>query len=64
MPWGNLPVTNGLPDACVRLFELATENRDVEARELQRRLLPVARLISSDYGVPGRAGYVGIRARF
>jgi 4-hydroxy-2-oxoglutarate aldolase len=42
-----------LPDACVRLFELARDQRYDEARALQRRLLPIARLISSGYGVPG-----------
>jgi 4-hydroxy-2-oxoglutarate aldolase len=42
-----------LPEPCVRLFELAREQRYDEARALQRRLLPIARLISSGYGVPG-----------
>jgi dihydrodipicolinate synthase/N-acetylneuraminate lyase len=42
-----------LPDPCVRLFELARDQRYDEARALQRRLLPIARLISSGYGVPG-----------
>ncbi|HUR35980.1 MAG TPA: dihydrodipicolinate synthase family protein [Vicinamibacterales bacterium] len=42
-----------LPDACVRLFELVREARYDDARELQRRLLPLARLISTGHGVPG-----------
>lgn len=42
-----------LPEPCVRLFELARDHRYDEARALQQRLLPIARLISSGYGVPG-----------
>lgn len=42
-----------LPEACVRLFQLMQDGKHLEARALQRRLLPVARLISTGYGVPG-----------
>src|SRR5689334_20848134 len=42
-----------LPEPCVRLFALVRAQRYEEARALQRRLLPIARLISSGYGVPG-----------
>lgn len=42
-----------LPDACVRLYQLGREGRIDEARALQRQLLPLARLISTGYGVPG-----------
>jgi 4-hydroxy-2-oxoglutarate aldolase len=42
-----------LPEPCVRLFELTRDQRYDEARALQRRLLPIARLISSGYGLPG-----------
>jgi 4-hydroxy-2-oxoglutarate aldolase len=42
-----------LPEPCVRLFELARDQRFDEARALQQRLLPIARLISAGYGVPG-----------
>jgi 4-hydroxy-2-oxoglutarate aldolase len=50
---GILALAALLPDACVRLFELAREKRYDEARIAQQRLLPIARLISSGYGVPG-----------
>src|SRR5262249_40167998 len=40
-------------EPCMRLFELATAQRYDEARALQQRLRPIARLISSPYGVPG-----------
>ncbi len=50
---GILALAGLLPDACVRLFDLAAENRHEEAKTLQRQLLPVARLISTEYGVPG-----------
>jgi 4-hydroxy-2-oxoglutarate aldolase len=42
-----------LPEPCLRLLELARDQRYDEARVLQQRLLPIARLISSGYGVPG-----------
>ena len=42
-----------LPDACARLFELARDGRHDEARTLQQRLLPLARLLGNQYGVPG-----------
>ena len=42
-----------LPDACTRLFELTTANRHDEAIALQRKLVPIARLLGPTYGVPG-----------
>jgi 4-hydroxy-2-oxoglutarate aldolase len=54
-----------VPDLCVRLFELATAGRHAEARELQRRITPLAVIVTSGAGVPGLkaamdlAGYVG-----
>ena len=42
-----------LPEACVLLFELARDKRHEEARALQLRLLPIARLISTIHGLPG-----------
>ncbi len=41
------------PHACVRLFELVGSRRYDDARALQRQLLPLARLVSSGYGLPG-----------
>jgi dihydrodipicolinate synthase/N-acetylneuraminate lyase len=37
----------------MRLYELATAGRHDEARALQRRLIPLARLLGPTYGVPG-----------
>lgn len=42
-----------IPDACVRLFELARAGRHAEAVQLQRELVPLARLLGQAYGVPG-----------
>jgi 4-hydroxy-2-oxoglutarate aldolase len=42
-----------LPEACVQLFELARAGRHDEAKALQRRLVPIARLIGPTHGVPG-----------
>jgi 4-hydroxy-2-oxoglutarate aldolase len=50
---GILALAGVLPRACVRLFELARDKRYDEARALQRRILPMARLISTAHGVPG-----------
>lgn len=50
---GVLALAALVPDACVRLFELARSKRFDEARALQRELLPLARLISSGWGVAG-----------
>jgi 4-hydroxy-2-oxoglutarate aldolase len=41
------------PESCVRLFELTSSARHDEARALQRRLIPLARLLGPAYGVPG-----------
>jgi 4-hydroxy-2-oxoglutarate aldolase len=42
-----------VPDACVRLFDLARTGRHAEAVVLQRQLMPLTRLLGSTYGVPG-----------
>jgi 4-hydroxy-2-oxoglutarate aldolase len=42
-----------IPDLCVDLFELVMARRHDEARTLQRRLTPLARLVTSTYGVAG-----------
>jgi 4-hydroxy-2-oxoglutarate aldolase len=58
-----------VPDHCVELFDLVRSNRLEEARELQRRLTPLARLVTKAYGVPGLKaaldllGFQGGRAR-
>jgi 4-hydroxy-2-oxoglutarate aldolase len=50
---GILALSCVLPDACARVFALAREGRHDEGRALQQRLLPVAKLVGSTYGVPG-----------
>jgi 4-hydroxy-2-oxoglutarate aldolase len=50
---GVLALSCILPDACVRLFELAREGRHAEAAALQHRLVPVAKLVGNLHGVPG-----------
>jgi 4-hydroxy-2-oxoglutarate aldolase len=42
-----------VPDTCARLFELTRAGRHAEAVALQRRLMPLARLLGPTYGVPG-----------
>jgi 4-hydroxy-2-oxoglutarate aldolase len=60
-----LAVANVLPDETVSLFEHIRAGRHPEALALQRRLTPIAQLVSTTYGVAGLklaldlAGYRG-----
>jgi 4-hydroxy-2-oxoglutarate aldolase len=60
-----LAVANVLPDETVSLFEHVRAGRHSEALALQRRLTPIAQLVSTTYGVAGLklaldlAGYRG-----
>lgn len=62
---GVLALASVAPAACVELFELVGEGRLSEARQLQQRLTPLARLVTRVHGVPGLkaalslAGYIG-----
>lgn len=71
-PWLCVGATGGVlalacvaPEACVLLFEHAMAARHEDARSLQREVTPLARLITTGYGVPGLkaamdvAGYIG-----
>lgn len=66
---GILALAAVAPDACVRLHVLVREGRLDEARELQRQIVPLAKLVGSVYGIPGLKaalalrGYVGGRPR-
>ena len=42
-----------LPSACLELFDLARAGRHEEARAAQRRLMPLAKAVTSIYGIPG-----------
>ena len=54
-----------IPELCVQLFDLARAGRHEEALALQRRITPIAKSLSSTYGVAGLkaamdlAGYAG-----
>jgi 4-hydroxy-2-oxoglutarate aldolase len=50
---GILALANLLPDACVRLLALVGQGRHDEARDLQRQILPLSRLLGNVYGVAG-----------
>ena len=52
LPGGILALAAVLPEACVRVFELAHQGGD-EATGLQERLVPLAQLLGATYGVPG-----------
>ena len=60
-----LAVANVLPDDCVMLADLTRAGRHDDARALQRRLTPLARLVTSVHGIAGlkhaldELGYVG-----
>jgi 4-hydroxy-2-oxoglutarate aldolase len=48
-----LAVAGVLPELCVDLWQAVRENRLEDGRDLQRRLLPIARSVGSVYGVAG-----------
>jgi dihydrodipicolinate synthase/N-acetylneuraminate lyase len=54
-----------VPAACVALFDAFSRGELIAARDLQRRILPIALAVTSGYGVPGLkkalelTGYVG-----
>jgi len=50
---GILALANVLPDACTKLFKLTKAGRHDEAIAVQRRLMPIAKLLGQQYGVPG-----------
>ena len=50
---GILAVANIAPNECVEIYELFHQGRIAEAGELYLRLLPVARAVTSQFGVPG-----------
>ena len=50
---GILALACVVPDACVRLFELARQGRHDDARAIQEAILPLARLVGGVHGVPG-----------
>jgi 4-hydroxy-2-oxoglutarate aldolase len=62
---GILAVCCVVPRACVALFEAFRRGDHAAARDLQRRIVPLAQAVTSGHGVPGLkaamelAGYVG-----
>ena len=50
---GILAVSCVLPALCVQLHEHFRAGRHAEARDLQRRLTPLAKLVTTGFGVPG-----------
>jgi 4-hydroxy-2-oxoglutarate aldolase len=48
-----LAVASLLPEMCVALWQAVREHRLEDARELQRRILPIAKSVGSVYGVAG-----------
>lgn len=48
-----IAVANVLPEVCTELWALAVEDRHAEALALQRRIIPLAQLVSSVHGVAG-----------
>ena len=49
---GVLALSGLLPDECARLRTLVSDGHYVEARALQARLMPLARAIGAQHGVP------------
>lgn len=47
-----LALSGIVPDQCAALIRLVRDNRIVEARQLQQSLMPIARAIGAQHGVP------------
>ena len=66
---GILALAGVVPELCVKLFKLTTAGQHIEALNLQQRLTPLARQVTSSYGVGGLkaamdiVGYVGGQPR-
>lgn len=50
---GILAVNNIAPHECVQIYELFKQGKIAEAGELHLRILPVARAVTTQFGVPG-----------
>ena len=50
---GILAVANALPELCTRIFALYTKGELSRARELQNRLTPIAKAVTTIYGISG-----------
>lgn len=48
-----IAVANVLPEVCTELWALAVEGKHAQALALQRRIIPLAQLVSSVHGVAG-----------
>lgn len=57
---GILALAVVVPDLCVRLFTLVKESRHAEAAALQMRLVPLARSVTTRFGVAGLKVAVGL----
>ena len=66
---GIVAVANVVPEVCVELYDLARAGKHDEARDLQRRLTPLANAVTAGYGIAGLkvameiAGYAGGEVR-
>lgn len=66
---GIMAVANVAPEICVKLYDLVRAGRHDEARDLQRRLTPLANAVTGGYGIAGLkvameiAGYAGGEVR-
>ncbi len=50
---GILAVANAFPEECVEIYRLFNQGRREEAKRLQDRLTPIAKAVTSQYGIGG-----------
>ncbi len=68
-PGGILALANVAPEACVQIQRLLSEGHRLQARNLQLKMLPVNRAVTSTYGIAGlkaamdMVGYFGGKPR-
>ena len=58
---GILALAAVAPEACLRLFTLVREGQLDEAREQQRQIVPLAKLVGSIYGIAGLKAALEVR---
>jgi 4-hydroxy-2-oxoglutarate aldolase len=50
---GILAVANALPEICIRILDLYREGKYTEALDFQNRLTPIAKAVTTTYGIAG-----------
>jgi 4-hydroxy-2-oxoglutarate aldolase len=61
---GILALANIAPEECIKIYELCAEKKYAEALEIQNRMIPVNRAVTSKFGVAGLKAAMDLRGYF